>query len=54
MARKPKDLESTDDLRASIQHVDEVSARILRLLADLAAPKPAPGREEADQTPSGA
>ena len=54
MAGKPKNLESTDDLRASIQHVDEVSARISRLLADLSAAKPTPGGEEAEQIPSGA
>lgn len=42
-----KDLETTDDLRQSIAHVDEVSARIARLLAELTAPKPAPVDEDA-------
>jgi hypothetical protein len=48
MARKPKDLETGDDLRESIQHLDQVSGRVARLLADLAAPKSVPIQEAAE------
>ena len=54
MAGKRKDLESGDDLRESITHLDQVSARISRLLADLAAPKPAPAADEQTEPPAGA
>jgi hypothetical protein len=46
MARKPKDLETGDDLRESIQHLDQVSSRISRLLTELAAPKPTPAGDD--------
>jgi hypothetical protein len=49
MAGRPKDLETGDDLRESVQHLDQVSARIARLLADLAAPKPAQAADEPGQ-----
>jgi hypothetical protein len=52
MARKPKDLETGDDLRESIQHLDQVSGRVARLLADLAAPKPAPPAGDDQAEPS--
>jgi hypothetical protein len=48
MASKRKELGSTDDLKASIAHVDQVSARIARLLADLSAPKPTAGPDGTD------
>jgi hypothetical protein len=50
MAGKPKDLKRGDDLRESIQHLDQLSARISRFLADLARPKPGPA-DGADQPP---
>lgn len=53
MAGKPKDLETGDNLRDSIQHLDQVSARISRLLADLAAPKPGVAIDEPDQSRPG-
>lgn len=54
MAGKPKDLERGDDLRESIQHLDQVSARVSRLLADLAAPKPMPAADEPAEQLAGA
>jgi hypothetical protein len=48
-----KGLESTDDLKDSIAHLDQVSAHIARLLADLAAPKPVPAANEPDQPAAG-
>jgi hypothetical protein len=42
-----------DDLREPIQRLDQVSARIARLLADLAAPKPVPAADERDQPAAG-
>jgi hypothetical protein len=48
MNRKHKELDSVDDLRDSITHLDQVSARISRLLTDLAAPKPTPEAEGDD------
>ena len=48
MNRKHKELDSVDDLRDSITHLDQVSARISRLLTDLAAPKPATEAEGDD------
>ena len=42
MVGKPRGLETGDDLRVPIQRLDQVRARIARLLADLAAPKPVP------------
>lgn len=38
-AGKRKDLERAGDLKESIAHLDQVSARIARMLADLATPK---------------
>jgi hypothetical protein len=49
-----KDLENADDLKDSIAHLDQVSARIARLLADLAAPKPVPAADEPDRPATGA
>ena len=54
MAGKPKGLVTGDDLRESIQRLDQVSARIARLLADLAAPKPVPAADDPDQPTAGA
>lgn len=44
-----KDPDRTDDVKESIALLDQVTARISRSLADLAAPKaqPAPGAREA-------
>ena len=53
MAGKPKDLVTGDDVRESIQRLDQVSARIAHLLADLAAPKPVPPADEPDQPAAG-
>ena len=41
-----KDLNSSDDLRESIAHVDQVSARIARLIENLNRPKPSEQVEE--------
>lgn len=49
-----KDRESADDIKDSISHLDQVSARIARLLADLATPKPVPTVDEPDQPAAGA
>jgi hypothetical protein len=49
-----KDCESADDLKDSIAHLDQVSAHIARLLADLATPKPVPAADEPDQLAAGA
>jgi hypothetical protein len=54
MGGKPKDLETGCNLRESIQRLDQVSARIARLLADLAAPKPMPAADDPDQPAAGA
>lgn len=43
-----KDLDTADDLKESIAHLDQVSARIARLLADLAASKPIPASDESN------
>jgi hypothetical protein len=51
---RQEDLEGADDLKDSIAHLDQVSARIARLLADLTAPKPAPAADEPDQAAAGA
>ena len=43
-----RDLESADSLKDSIAHLDQVSARIARMLAGLAAPKRVPAADEPD------
>jgi hypothetical protein len=49
MAGKHKDLSSSDDLRGSIAHLDQVSARISRLSADLASRDATPAPDNSDQ-----
>jgi hypothetical protein len=49
MAGKRKDLESTHDLKDSIAHLDQVSARITRSLADLSASKSGAAPDGADR-----
>lgn len=53
MPAKPKDFETGDDLRESIQHLDQVSARVSRLLADLAATKPTLAANDQTEPPAG-
>jgi len=53
MTGKRQDLDSADDLRESIAHLDQVSARISRMLTELATRESTPASDDEDYSPAG-